>query len=195
MTELLQPAPTGRAKCRACGRAIAKGELRLGERAPNPFGEGDATFWFHLRCGACKRPEAARAALAQTPGADADGTLAALVERGLAHPRLTRIQRIERSPSARARCRHCHETIDRELWRLALDWWEEGRYSASGFVHLGCARAWAGALDDVVTRVEQWMGALDPDARAALEQAAADTSPLPARDAGEDDAPPQTDDG
>ena len=34
-------APSGRSKCRGCGDAIARGEVRFGERLPNPFGEGD----------------------------------------------------------------------------------------------------------------------------------------------------------
>jgi hypothetical protein len=53
---LIEPAATGRSKCRGCGEAIAAGVLRFGETVPNAFGEGDATHWFHLDCGAfsCK---------------------------------------------------------------------------------------------------------------------------------------------
>ena len=44
MDHVIEPASSGRAKCRGCGRAIAKGELRLGERLPNPFtDEGEMT--------------------------------------------------------------------------------------------------------------------------------------------------------
>ena len=34
-------------KCRGCGRPIARGELRFGERLPNAFAEGEMTVWFH----------------------------------------------------------------------------------------------------------------------------------------------------
>jgi hypothetical protein len=46
---VIEPASSGRAKCRGCDRPIAKGELRFGERQPNAFGEGEMTLWFHLR--------------------------------------------------------------------------------------------------------------------------------------------------
>ena len=46
MPHVFEPAPTGRAKCRGCGRPIAQGDLRFGERIPNPFAEGETTLWF-----------------------------------------------------------------------------------------------------------------------------------------------------
>ncbi len=56
MPHVFEPAPTGRAKCRGCGRPIEKGEARFGERIPNPFAEGETTLWFHPLCAAYKRP-------------------------------------------------------------------------------------------------------------------------------------------
>ena len=41
MPHVIEPAASGRAKCRGCGEKIAKGKLRFGERLPNPFGDGD----------------------------------------------------------------------------------------------------------------------------------------------------------
>jgi hypothetical protein len=35
MPHLFEPAPSGRAECRGCGRRIQRGELRFGERLPN----------------------------------------------------------------------------------------------------------------------------------------------------------------
>ena len=32
-----------------------RGELRFGERLPNPFAEGEMTVWFHPLCAAYKR--------------------------------------------------------------------------------------------------------------------------------------------
>ena len=57
MPHTLEPASSGRAKCRVCGQKLAKGEIRLGERQPNPFGDGEMTLWFHPSCAAFKRPE------------------------------------------------------------------------------------------------------------------------------------------
>ena len=51
MPHVIEAAPTGRAKCRGCGRAIARGELRFGERLPNAYGEGIALHADHLTGG------------------------------------------------------------------------------------------------------------------------------------------------
>lgn len=48
MAHTIEPAASGRARWRGCGERIAKGELRLGARLPNPFVEGELTLWFHL---------------------------------------------------------------------------------------------------------------------------------------------------
>ena len=58
MAHVFEPASSARSKCRGCGRAIAKGEIRFGERLANPFAEGEMTHWFHPLCAAYKRPEA-----------------------------------------------------------------------------------------------------------------------------------------
>ena len=52
MGDVIEPAPSGRSKCRGCQRKIDKGELRYGEAVPNAFGAGDALHWYHPRCGA-----------------------------------------------------------------------------------------------------------------------------------------------
>ena len=41
MSHLIEPAASGRAKCRGCQRPIQKDELRFGERVPNPFADGE----------------------------------------------------------------------------------------------------------------------------------------------------------
>ncbi len=148
MAHVFEPAATGRAKCRGCGRAIAKGETRFGERIPNPFAEGEATLWFHPLCAAYKRPEAMLEALdAARAGATGDSTGAAApdpeaLERAArgnsVQRRLQRIDGAERSPTGQAKCRQCHEPIGKGEWRLRLVFYEEGRFSPSGFVHLRC---------------------------------------------------------
>lgn len=156
MPQVLEPATSSRAKCRACGRAICKGDLRLGEALPNPYGEGEATYWFHLRCAACMRPEPLLAALAAAQNEVAEAEWLRRVARdGVAHPRLTRLQSIERAPSGRARCRQCHELIEKGKWRLALSVFEEGRFSAIGNIHLECAAAYFDT-DRVADRVHHF---------------------------------------
>jgi hypothetical protein len=153
MANVIEPAGTGRAKCRACGRVIGKGELRFGEVLPNPFGEGETTYWLHLYCAAYKRPEQllplleARAAEPAEPMVADAQHLIGIAKSGIEHHRLPRIAGAERSPTARARCRHCGEPIDKGLWRLALHMFEDGRFQPSGFIHAVCARAYFGTAE------------------------------------------------
>lgn len=140
MPHVFEPAPTGRAKCRGCERPIAKGELRFGERIPNPFAEGETTLWFHPMCGAYKRPEAMLETLGQTPaGSVPEPEALERAARGnSAQRRLPRISGAERSPTGQAKCRSCHEAIARGEWRIRLVFYEEGRFNPAGFVHLDC---------------------------------------------------------
>lgn len=140
MASVIERASSGRAKCRACSQAIAKGQERLGEALPSAYGEGESLFWFHLRCAACSRPEALLGVLEQGQAAPAESEeLRALAQDGLAQPRLSRILRAERASSGRARCRHCRELIEQGTWRLSLQMFEEGRFNPIGTIHASCA--------------------------------------------------------
>lgn len=142
MPDVINPAPSARSKCRACGLAIEKGALRFGEADANPYGEGESFRWFHLRCAALRRPERLGPALdapSEAPELPAREELLALVKEGLDQPRLTRLARVSRAPSGRAQCRHCRETIEKGGPRAELEFWEEGRFSAGGFTHARCA--------------------------------------------------------
>jgi hypothetical protein len=146
MPHVLERASTGRAKCRACGGKIAAAEWRLGERVPNPFGDdgSETTHWFHPACGAFTRPEAfleAVKSLAEPP--DPNDVQKDLLEReatlGVAHHRLPRVRGAERAPTGRATCRACKALIDKGAWRIGLAFYEDGRFSPSGFIHIACA--------------------------------------------------------
>jgi hypothetical protein len=145
---LIEPASSGRAKCRGCGERIAAGELRFGEKLPNPFADGEMTHWFHLDCAAFKRPEP----FLETRGARAEPLddserLESEARRGLAHRRLPRVNGAERSPSGRAQCRSCRDPIAKGAWRIALVFYEEGRFAPSGFIHPRCAQAYFETTD------------------------------------------------
>jgi hypothetical protein len=145
MPSVIERASTGRAKCRACGQAIARGDERFGDALPNSYGDGEALFWFHLPCAAHARPDTFLPALEQSSvSARERGPLEALAKAGIAQGRLCRILRAERASSGRARCRHCRELIEQGLWRLSLQIFEEGRFSPIGTIHATCAVGYFG---------------------------------------------------
>ena len=146
MPSVIERASTGRAKCRACGSAIAKGDERFGEALPNAYGEGEALFWFHLGCAACARAESFLPVLEQSQAEPAQREqLELLAQGGVAQPRLCRIAKAERASSGRARCRHCRELIEQGAWRIALQMFEEGRFNSIGTIHATCAVHYFGA--------------------------------------------------
>lgn len=168
MPHVIEPASSGRAKCRGCGEPIASGELRFGERLPNPFADGEMTLWFHPECAALKRPEPFLEALGARAEPLPDGErLKAEAERGLAHRRLPRVDGAERAPSGRARCRSCREPIERGAWRIRLAFFGDGRFDPGGFVHARCARAYFETAD-VVDRVRRFRRDLTDEEAAAL---------------------------
>jgi hypothetical protein len=177
MPHLFEPAPTGRAKCRGCGKAIARGELRFGEQLPNPFADGEMSLWFHPMCAAYKRPEALLERLAEGAADVAD---AAALERAArassAQRRLPRIDGAERAPSAQAKCRHCKERIERGAWRIRLIYFEEGRFSPGGSIHLDCRQAYFEG-HDVLAPLLHFSPDLTDDDRAELTRACAAESP------------------
>jgi len=162
MPHVIEPAASGRAKCRGCGQPIGKDELRFGERLPSPFGDGEMTLWFHLACGAYKRPEPLLEALETTAhraaiGAREEGALRTEAQTGIDRRRLPRIDGVSRAPTGRARCRNCREPIDKDSWRIGLVYYEEGYFNPSGFIHSGCWRPYFEAADldstDVIVRL------------------------------------------
>ncbi|MEM7500525.1 MAG: hypothetical protein AAF417_00720 [Pseudomonadota bacterium] len=149
MPHTIEYAASGRAKCRGCGEKIAKGELRFGERLPNAFGDGEMTLWFHVRCGAFKRPEPFLEFLADDEWGDVaeddrEGAkaLQASAEDGMNHRRLPRVDGASRAPTGRARCRSCKELIEKGSWRIGLTFFEDYGFQPAGFIHAGCAAAY-----------------------------------------------------
>jgi hypothetical protein len=170
---LFETAPSGRSKCRGCGRPIQLGELRFGERLPNPFGEGEMTLWFHPACAAYKRPEPVLQALAEATGDLPEREGLERAARGsLAHRRLPRIDGAERAPSGQAKCRSCRERIERGSWRIRLVFYEEGRFSPGGYVHLGCRQAYF-ETDELRDQVLHFSPALSSEEREELRHALA----------------------
>ena len=137
------------------------------------------TLWFHPPCAAYKRPEALLEGLrdsAETP-ADRD-SLEAGARAALAHRRLVRVDGAERATSGQAKCRHCRERIERGTWRIRLAFFEEGRFSPGGFVHVACHPAYF-EDHDVLAALLHFSPDLEANERVDLERtySAAPSSP------------------
>lgn len=165
MAHTIEPAASSRAKCRGCGERIAKGELRLGARLPNPFVEGELTLWFHLVCCAYKHPQPyLDAAQGTTETIDNAEWLEKEAKRSLEYKRLPRLDGAERAPTGRALCRSCRESIAKAAWRISLVYYEEveGRFQPGGFIHPKCAKEYFGT-SDVIDRLQHFSPLLGPD--------------------------------
>src|SRR3954466_5206517 len=110
MPDRIEVASSGRARCRACRRAIGKGEERFAEASPNPVAEGETQHYYHLPCASERRPGpfAKLVAGLDPPRPELEPLLAA-ANLAITHRRLERLGALERAKSARANCRHCRE--------------------------------------------------------------------------------------
>jgi hypothetical protein len=144
--------------------------MRFGERLPNPYAEGEMTLWFHPACAAYKRPEPFLEALEQAAMALSDReALERAARSSLAHPRLARIDGAERSPSGQAACRSCREPIERGSWRIRLVFYEDGRFSPAGYVHIACRKDYF-ETEEVLFHLLHFSPALSDSELAALRQ-------------------------
>jgi hypothetical protein len=159
LPHIVEAAASGRSKCRACGAKITAGDLRFGERLPNPFADegGEMTHWYHLVCAAYRRPEAflELMASADAPEVPDRERLLAEASLGVAHRRVPRVSTAERAPTGRATCRACKSLIEKGAWRIALLFYEEGRFSPSGFVHAACAASYF-ETSDILARLKHF---------------------------------------
>lgn len=171
MADVLEPAASGRAKCRGCGEKIEKGVLRFGEAVPNAYGDpGDETrVWFHVPCAAERRPEKLSPLLGEAPDLPDRATVEDVVRQSLANPKLRSVKRGERSPSGRASCQHCHEKIAKGELRVVVE--REGDTASmamTSFVHARCAAGHLGR-DGLVAKLRRAKSELLPSDLAELE--------------------------
>lgn len=162
MPHTIEHASSGRATCRGCEQRIARGELRFGERRPNPYADdgGETTHWFHVACGALMRPEPFLEALAAfDEPVDRREWLEREARLGIDHRRLPRARAAARASSGRATCRACREPIAKDAWRIALAYYEEGRFAPSGFIHVRCAATYF-ETTEVLDRIRELSPAL-----------------------------------
>ncbi len=121
---VIEPARSGRSKCKACRRKIEKGQTRIGILIVGPFGPG--YLWHHMNCAA--RRQLARVEEAYEMKAWADGVevppieklraLAEKVEKDRAERKTA--PHTEKAPTGRAKCKHCGEPIEKGSYRVVL---------------------------------------------------------------------------
>ena len=121
------------------------------------------THWFHLTCAAYRRPEALLETLAAAESTIADADqLAHHAQLGVTHRRLPRVSAAGRASSGRAACRSCKEPIAKDTWRIALVFYDDGRFVPSGFIHAACTGPYI-ETTDILDRVKHF----SPDLSAA----------------------------
>lgn len=137
MGHIIEAAKTGRASCRSCKKAIAKGELRLGEEVDNPFAGGDKTYnWHHLECASQKKGAALKAAI-ETTELDIPNKeeLMKAAESAAKKEKPTTFPYAEHAPTNRSTCVACSEKIEKGHLRVAI----EAEVDTGGFMRRGPA--------------------------------------------------------
>jgi poly [ADP-ribose] polymerase len=144
MANVIEEAKSGRASCRTCRKAIAKGELRLGVETQTQFSDAPSLQWHHLACAASKLPAELKAALAEYPGevpgrAELDAAMEEAAKKAgakaAAHPYA------DQAPTGRAKCMQCSQPIEKGSFRIAVERELEIGGSATrgtGYLHPGC---------------------------------------------------------
>jgi hypothetical protein len=172
MPHVFEPAASGRSKCRGCGRALERGELRFGERITNPFGDGEATLWFHPACAAYKRPESLLEGLGTAIDVPDRESLERIARAVSVQRRFPRIDGAERARGSQATCRQCRENIAKGTWRIRLAIFDEGRFNPAGYIHISCGPAYFES-GDFVEHLLHFCGDLTDADRAELRAACA----------------------
>lgn len=159
----IEPARSGRSKCKACRRAIAKDTLRFGFLIEGPFGTG--YLWHHMNCAARRFPERVEAAYeerawdegVEVPPIEKLRLMAESAEKRRAERKTAPY--VERSPSGRAACKTCGEAIAKDTFRVVMlrrvEFGGQVRHGTVN-VHPGCV--WA--------EIDREDSAVEPDALA-----------------------------
>ena len=180
MANVIEEAKSGRASCRTCKKAIAKGELRFGEEAPNAFGDTPSMRWHHLTCAAEKLPAELKAALDQftdpVPNrAELDKLMTDAMAKGRAKP--GGFPYADKAPTSRAKCIQCSQPIEKDSVRVAIE--REIDTGAmvtkgAGYMHPKCVVAYAeangGDKDELVAGLRQNSRLIPADLDAAIAE-------------------------
>lgn len=185
MSHKVEIAPTGRASCRGCKQAIAKGTPRFGEEFRNPYSdEGGLSYrYWHLPCAATKMANELAPALAAYEG-DLGDVARAEIEALVREHMKPEMPFAEHAPNGRARCRACDESIAKGELRVAFERTFEGPMGpqkGAAYAHARCLAKYlerekelgreAPAPADMLATIERHSGdKLAPEDLAALRE-------------------------
>ena len=163
MANVIEEAKSGRASCRTCKKAIAKGELRLGVEQMTQFSDTPSMQWHHLMCAAQKLPGELKSALAAFEGelpnrAEVEAAMTDAIKSGKAKPGA--FPYVDKAPTGRAKCMQCDEAIEKDSFRVAVEREVDvGGFmrKSPGYLHPKCVAA---NLENVGGTVEDLVGQL-----------------------------------
>ncbi len=167
MSHKLEIAATGRARCRGCKEALAKGVLRFAEEFKNPYSEdgGMSYRYWHLACAATKMANDLAPAIAAYVAEGGEVPDREALDALIAEHRKPEMPFAERAPNARAKCRACQEAIAKGELRVAFERMYEGpmgMQKGAAYAHARCL------LRYLAREVEQGREAPAPDALMAM---------------------------
>jgi len=180
MANVIEEAKSGRASCRTCKKAIAKGELRLGVEQMTQFSDTPSMQWHHLLCAAQKLPGELKGALAGYEGdipnrAEIEKAMTDAIKSGKAKP--GSFPYIDKAPTGRAKCMQCEETIEKDSFRVAVEREVDvGGFmrKSPGYMHPKCVAAnlenVGGTVEDLVAQLKTNSLLDEADLNGAIEE-------------------------
>lgn len=175
MAHTIEPAKSARANCKTCRKKIEKGELRLGEEAPNPFIEGEMGYrWHHLKCGAKAKSavllEALELVEIEVPEKE---ELLKIIEKSETTEKPARSPYAEYAKTGRSSCIECKETIEKGELRINVyvEPEIEGGFGRKGFVHPSCSAQYSnGDINELMKEIKANSSNLEVDDIKKLEK-------------------------
>jgi poly [ADP-ribose] polymerase len=152
MAHKLEVSPSGRARCRGCKEAIAKGDLRFCEEYTSAFTDGEAYRYWHVLCAAPKLPVQVKQAMDAYDGdipnkAEIETAMTAGAKKGGKGGAKLPFPHADVAPTGRARCMGCDETLEKGKLRVAVERETETptgmMVRGAGYLHPKCSLGWA----------------------------------------------------
>lgn len=180
MANVIEEAKSGRASCRTCKKAIAKGELRLGVEQVTQFSDTPSMQWHHLLCAAGKLPAELKEALGVFDGdvpnrPELDKAMDEAIKKGGAKP--GGFPYVDRAPTGRAKCMQCEEPIEKQSFRVAVEREvDTGAFTTrgAGYLHPKCVAEnlenVGGSLDELLEGVTKNSRAPEADLASVIEE-------------------------